>query len=63
MFPNLEIEQARRGHTDEYVAGKLGISPQEYRSGRESGTLAASVADILLDMYGTPFEYLFERGG
>jgi len=31
MLVNLETEQARNGHTDEYVAKKLGITQEEYR--------------------------------
>lgn len=63
VFPNLEIEQDRHGHSDGYVAEKLGISLQEYRLGKESGAFLRSKADMLLDMYDTPFEYLFERMG
>jgi len=61
MYPNLEIEQGRHGHSDECVAEKLGISLQEYRSGKKSGTFAASVANTLLDIYDKPFEYLFRQ--
>ena len=62
MFPNLEIEQDRHGHSDAYVAEKLAITQQEYRSGKESGTFTASKADMLLTMYNKPFEYLFKQG-
>lgn len=62
MFPNLEVEQDRHGHSDSYVAGKLGISLQEYRLGKESGAFLASEALMLAGMYDKPAEYLFQTG-
>ena len=62
MFPNLEMEQGRNGHSDEYVARRLGMPQNEYCSRKESGAFVVSEIDILLDMYDKPFEYLFRCG-
>lgn len=58
MFPNLESEQARFGYTEEYVARKLGITPQEYRQQKESGEFRLSDAAALVEMYDKSMDYL-----
>jgi hypothetical protein len=60
MLTNLATEQARNGHSDGYVAGKLGLSPQEYGLRKESGTFLLPEVEALLNMYNKPFEYLFQ---
>jgi len=59
MYPNLEAEQARYGHTEEYVAEKLGITRQTYLERKQSGLFRRSEALILVGMYDKPVEYLF----
>ena len=59
MFPNLEAEQARNRHTDEYVASKLGISRQMYGRKKSLGNFKLKEINTLLEMYGTDFTYLF----
>lgn len=59
MFSNLEIEQTRYGYTDEYVAKRIGITQQEYKTRKKSGTFLPSEVVALLKMYDKDFEYLF----
>jgi len=59
MFPNLEIEQASNGHSDKYVAEKLGMTLQAYCSRKKSGEFLMSEIVALLQIYNKPFEYLF----
>jgi len=61
MYPNLEAEQARLGHTEQYVAQKLGMSVQKYLTQKKSGTFQLSEALALAAMYNKPIEYLFQR--
>ncbi|MCL2182971.1 MAG: hypothetical protein FWB85_05830 [Chitinispirillia bacterium] len=61
MFLNLELEQANNGHTDEYVAGELGITVQDYRARKETGEFVFVEIVALLRMYGRSFEHLFRR--
>jgi hypothetical protein len=62
MFPNLEIEQARNGYTDEHIAEKLGITQQAYCSRKASGEFRLEEITELLKIYKKPFEYLFGLG-
>ena len=65
MYPNLEAERIRHGHTEEYVAEKLGITRQEYRQRTNSDSFLESDVAALTKMYRKSFEYLFfqkERG-
>lgn len=59
MYPNLEAERIRHGHTEEYVAQKLGITRQEYRQRTNSDSFLESDAVALTAMYKKSFEYLF----
>jgi len=61
MFPNLEAEQVRHGHTDEYVAEQLGITGEEYRLRKKSGLFMESEVRALVAMYNKSPEYLFEH--
>ena len=60
MFPNLEAEQARSGHTNAFVAEKLRISRQNYEhKKRKSGDFKLKEVETLLKMYNAEFGYLF----
>lgn len=61
MFPNLEVEQANKGHCDEYVAGKLGMTVQDYRYRKKTGEFVFPEIVALLRIYGRSFEQLFRR--
>jgi hypothetical protein len=63
MYPNLEVEQTRCGHSDEYVAGRLGITERAYRRRKESNAIPLSEAAVLVDMYDKSMEYLFRDRG
>jgi hypothetical protein len=60
MFSNLEAEQVRRGHTEDYVAERLGITRREYRSRQKTGLFSESEVRALVTMYNRSPEYLFE---
>ena len=62
MYPNLEAEQARFGHSDEYVAQRLGISAEEYRDKKESDGILLSEAVALAGIYSRSMDYLFGAG-
>jgi hypothetical protein len=59
MFPNLEAEQARNGHTNESVAKELGLSRQAYEIKKKKGGFKFSEIKQLLAIYNTTFDYLF----
>jgi len=59
MYPNLEVEQTRYGHSDEYVAQRLGITERAYRARKESNAMRLSEAVALVEMYDRSMEYLF----
>ena len=61
MYPNLEVEQECFGHTDEYVAGVLGITEQAYSSRKKSQKIRLSEARILAAVYNRDVDYLFEE--
>jgi DNA-binding XRE family transcriptional regulator len=61
MFPNLEAEQARRNHTNDFVAKKLGISRQSYESKKKNGGFKLKEITKLLSMYNSAFDYLFSQ--
>jgi len=62
MYPNLDAEQARRGHSDGYIASALGISVEEFQARKASKTMELPEAEALAAMYGWSTEYLFETG-
>ncbi len=59
MFPNLEAEQARKRHTNEFVAKKLNISRQSYESKKRNEKFKYNEIRQLLELYNVPFDYLF----
>jgi len=59
MYPNLEVEQARCGYSDEYVAQRLGISAETYRDRKESDGILLSEAVALAGIYSRSMDYLF----
>jgi hypothetical protein len=59
MYPNLDVEQARCGHSDEYVARRLGITERAYRDRKESNAMRLPEAVALTEMYDKSMEYLF----
>lgn len=65
MYPNLNAEQARFGHTNKYVANYLGISRATYRKKKSNGNFKATEARKLCVLYDKSFDYLFsiEQGG
>ena len=61
MFPNLEAEQARNGHTNEFTAIKLGITRQTFEKRKKSGGFRLEEINVLMSMYGDNFTYLFSE--
>jgi len=59
MYTNLEVERVRSGHTEEFVARKLGLTEQTYRLRMKSGAFRLSEARELSALYNQPVEYLF----
>jgi hypothetical protein len=62
VYPNLEAEQVRRGHTDDYVAQMLGMTKEEYIARKEAKSVKLAQAVRLATMYKMPTEYLFWSG-
>jgi len=63
MYNNLEIEQTRYGHSDKYVAQRLGITERAYRDSKKSNAMPLSEAVALVEMYDKSMEYLFRPWG
>jgi hypothetical protein len=63
MYPNLEVEQTRCGHSDKYVAQRLGITERAYRDCKKSNAVSLSEAVALVELYDKSMEYLFRRHG
>jgi len=63
MFPNLEAEQARNGHINEFIASQIGLSMQVYEKKKKIGTFKFYEITRLLEVYGVKFDYLFARQG
>lgn len=59
MFPNLEAEQARNGHTNEEVAKILGMTRQAYEHKKKTGKFKLKEINILIETYRVDFSYLF----
>jgi len=63
MFPNLEAEQARKKHTNEFVARELSISRQSYESKKRTGGFKLVEINRLLAIYSATYDYLFAIDG
>jgi transcriptional regulator with XRE-family HTH domain len=61
VLPNLETEQTRRRHTEEYVARKLGLTQQAYRLRKELASFSVEETLALAEIYDRPVEYLFKE--
>ena len=59
MYPNLNAEMARHGHTNQYVGEQLGISRQSFETRKRSGTFDVGEIKLLLGLYDVEFYYLF----
>ena len=59
MFPNLEAEQARNSHKNEFIAAKLGITRQTLEKRKRVGGFKLEEINVLMSMYGNDFDYLF----
>jgi hypothetical protein len=62
VYPNLDVEQTRRGHSAGDVAETLGITLQEYRARKDSGAFSLAEALRLAEMYDKPVDYLLRLG-
>ena len=58
-YPNLAAEQARNGHTNEYVAKYLNVSRPSYELKKNKGTFKIEECQKLCSLYNCKFEYLF----
>jgi len=61
MYRNLEVARVRSGHTEGFVAEKLGLTERAYRLRMQSGAFRLSEARELALLYNQPVEYLFEE--
>lgn len=61
IYPNLRAEQAKSGHSDEYVASVLGIPRSTYGNKVNTGRFKVEEIRKLCELYGCDFSYLFYR--
>ena len=61
MYPNLEAEQARNGHTNTDVAKILNLSRQSYEARKRKGNFKLVEVKKLTAMYKVTCEYLFSE--
>ena len=61
MFPNLEAEQARQGHTNAYVAEKLGVTRASYEKKKKIGCFKLKECIFLAGIYKSSLDYLFSQ--
>jgi len=61
MFPNLEAEQARKFHTNSFVAENLEISKESYENKKKTGEFMFFEIKKLLALYNCEFDYLFAQ--
>lgn len=61
MFRNLEAEQRRAGMTNAEVAQVLGVTRATYENKKKDGKFTRREIVVLLRLFGTTFEYLFEE--
>jgi len=60
MFPNLNAEQARNKHTNDFVAKELCLSRRSYELKKKTGEFKLREVNKLLDLYKCDFNYLFK---
>ena len=59
VFPNLKAEQARQGHTNQFVGAYLGMSRSNFENKLRTGRFRVKEAKKLCELYGCDFNYLF----
>jgi hypothetical protein len=59
MFPNLNAEQARYSHSNQYTADYLGLNRCTYESKKRSGRFTMEEVNKLCDLYKCEYKYLF----
>ncbi len=59
MFPNLNAEQARHGHTNQEVANLLNLARSTYETKKRTGHFSLTEINILCDTYDCDYSYLF----
>lgn len=59
MFPNLNAEQARHGHTNEKAAAAIGLKRCAYESKKQNGRFSMNEINALCDLYKCDYKYLF----
>ncbi len=59
MFPNLNAEQARYGHSNQYIANYLNLNRCTYESKKKSGRFSMDEINRLCELYKCDYKYLF----
>ena len=59
MYSNLDAEQARKGHSNAFVADMMGISRVSFENKKKTGKFTAKECKKLCTFYNSTFEYLF----
>lgn len=59
MFPNLNAEQARWGHSNESTAQKLGLNRTTYENKKRTGRFSIAEINHLCELYNCDYDYLF----
>ena len=59
MFPNLNAEQARYGHSNEYVASMIGLKRCTYETKKRNGKFTMNEINALCEVYHCDYAYLF----
>ena len=58
MFPNLNAEQARYGHSNQNVADALNLNRCTYEGKKKTGRFSLDEINTLCDMYHCNYSYL-----
>lgn len=61
MFPNLNAEQARYGHTNQHTASVLGLNRCTYEAKKRSGRFSMDEINKLCELYRCSYSYLFSN--
>lgn len=59
MFPNLNAEQARYGHSNQYTAEYLGLKRCTYEVKKKNGRFSMEEINRLCELYKCDYKYLF----